>query len=134
MKHSLWITTFTLLVCLCVQATAAEHVVYRDPTAPVEQRIDSLLAAMTLEEKIDALGTNPSVPRLGLRLSGHIEGLHGVALGGPGNWATRKSIVLLKNTDDALPLDRHKLESVAVIGPYADRVLLDWYSGTPPYT
>jgi beta-glucosidase len=30
-------------------------------------------------------------------------------------------------------LDKAKLRSVAVIGPYADRVALDWYSGTPPY-
>jgi beta-glucosidase len=49
-------------------------------------------------------------------------------------WATRKSIVLLKNSHGVLPLDRKQLKSVAVIGPYADQVLLDWYSGTPPYT
>jgi beta-glucosidase len=59
---------------------------YRDPKVDPEQRISSLLAAMTLDEKIHALGTNPSVPRLDLRLSGHIEGLHGLALGGPGYW------------------------------------------------
>ncbi len=47
---------------------------------------------------------------------------------------TEKSIVLLKNTNNQLPLDRAKLKSIAVIGPYADEVLLDWYSGTPPYT
>lgn len=47
--------------------------------------------------------------------------------------ATRKSIVLLKNTSNTLPLNKEKLKSVAVIGPYADSVLLDWYSGTPPY-
>jgi beta-glucosidase len=33
-----------------------------------------------------------------------------------------------------LPLDAGKVKSIAVIGPYADTVLLDWYSGTPPYT
>src|SRR5713226_9765046 len=59
---------------------------YMDPAAPAEARIDSLIASMTLDEKIQALGTDPSVPRLGLRLSGHIEGLHGVALGGPADW------------------------------------------------
>jgi beta-glucosidase len=48
-------------------------------------------------------------------------------------WVTRKSIVLLKNSNDTLPLDRSRLQSVAVIGPFADQVLLDWYSGTPPY-
>jgi beta-glucosidase len=47
--------------------------------------------------------------------------------------ATDESIVLLKNEGNALPLDRSKLKSIAVIGPWADQVLLDWYSGTPPY-
>ena len=46
---------------------------------------------------------------------------------------TQESIVLLKNAENLLPLDKAKLRSVAVIGPYADRVALDWYSGTPPY-
>jgi len=47
--------------------------------------------------------------------------------------ATDKSVVLLKNEGNALPLDRAKLKTIAVIGPFADQVLLDWYSGTPPY-
>jgi beta-glucosidase len=46
---------------------------------------------------------------------------------------TRKSIVLLKNSAGLLPLDRTKVKSVAVVGPLANQVLLDWYSGTPPY-
>jgi beta-glucosidase len=46
--------------------------------------------------------------------------------------ATDESIVLLKN-NGILPLDKSKLKSIAVIGPFADQVLLDWYSGTPPY-
>jgi beta-glucosidase len=46
---------------------------------------------------------------------------------------------LLKNgavADGAklLPLDAKGLKSIAVIGPEADSVLLDWYSGTPPFT
>jgi beta-glucosidase len=47
--------------------------------------------------------------------------------------ATDESIVLLKNDNNTLPLDRKKLKTIAVIGPWADQVLLDWYSGTPPY-
>ena len=47
---------------------------------------------------------------------------------------TRKSIVLLKNSASLLPLERTKVRSIAVIGPLANTVLLDWYSGTPPYT
>jgi len=47
--------------------------------------------------------------------------------------ATDESIVLLKNEGNALPLDRTRLKTIAVIGPWTDQVLLDWYSGTPPY-
>ena len=47
---------------------------------------------------------------------------------------TRKSIVLLANRDRLLPLDRDTVKSIAVVGPLANTVLLDWYSGTPPYT
>jgi beta-glucosidase len=48
--------------------------------------------------------------------------------------ATDESIVLLKNEKNTLPLDRSKLKTIAVIGPWANTVLLDWYSGTPPYS
>jgi beta-glucosidase len=46
---------------------------------------------------------------------------------------TQKSIVLLKNSKGLLPLDKRALKSIAVIGPRSNEVLLDWYSGTPPY-
>ncbi|MCA0753643.1 glycoside hydrolase family 3 C-terminal domain-containing protein [Paenibacillus sp. N4] len=47
--------------------------------------------------------------------------------------AAKESIVLLKNENRALPLDSSKLGSVAVIGPLADVVYRDWYSGSLPY-
>jgi len=47
--------------------------------------------------------------------------------------ATDESIVLLKNENRTLPLDREKLKTIAVIGSWTNEVLLDWYSGTPPY-
>jgi len=46
---------------------------------------------------------------------------------------TAKSVVLLKNSMNLLPLNITKIKSIAVIGPRANEVLLDWYSGTPPY-
>jgi len=46
---------------------------------------------------------------------------------------TQKSIVLLKNSAGLLPLDRDRVKSIGVIGPLSNQVLLDWYSGTPPY-
>jgi len=45
-----------------------------------------------------------------------------------------ESVVLLKNQDNFLPLDKKKIKSIAVIGPLADVVHWDWYGGTPPYT
>jgi len=41
---------------------------------------------MTIDEKIECLHTNPSVPRLGIKGSGHVEGIHGLTQGGPGKW------------------------------------------------
>jgi beta-glucosidase len=52
----------------------------------METRIASLISQMTLAEKIDCLSTCPDVPRLGIKGSSHVEGLHGLALGGPGKW------------------------------------------------
>ena len=48
--------------------------------------------------------------------------------------ATRKSVVLLKNEGDILPLNRTKINRLAVVGERADDVLLDWYSGRPHYS
>ncbi len=46
---------------------------------------------------------------------------------------TAKSVVLLKNSRALLPLDASGLKKIAVIGPYADKIVQDWYSGTPAY-
>jgi beta-glucosidase len=62
---------------------------FQDPSLPIEARVDNILWLMSTEEKISALSTTPDVPRLGIRGSGHIEGLHGVAYGGPGGWEGR---------------------------------------------
>lgn len=47
--------------------------------------------------------------------------------------AAKQSIVLLKNENGALPLNRQELSKVAVIGPLADEAFRDWYSGTLAY-
>ena len=46
---------------------------------------------------------------------------------------TDESIVLLKNEGGLLPLAA-SAKKIAVIGPLADKVALDWYAGTPPFT
>jgi beta-glucosidase len=65
---------------------------FEDPNLPDEERIDDLVARLTLAEKVECLGTNPSVPRLGVKGSGHVEGLHGLALGGPGRWGGKRPV------------------------------------------
>ena len=45
--------------------------------------------------------------------------------------AARRSIVLLKNNNNLLPLDRSTLKSIAVIGPNANRVHLGGYTDNP---
>jgi beta-glucosidase len=59
---------------------------FQNPDASIEQRIDNILSLMTIDEKIECLDTNPSVPRLGIKGSGHVEGIHGLTQGGPGKW------------------------------------------------
>lgn len=46
---------------------------------------------------------------------------------------TEKSIVLLKDTNNLLPLNKGSLKSIAIIGAIADSVTKDWYGGTAPY-
>lgn len=46
---------------------------------------------------------------------------------------TAKSIVLLKNENQTLPINPQKMKKIAVVGPYADKIIYDWYSGTAPY-
>ncbi len=57
---------------------------------------------------------------------------------GPGDRAISEkmaleSVVLLKNENGLLPLNKAALKSIAVIGPLADVVHWDWYGGYPPY-
>jgi beta-glucosidase len=73
---------------------------FQNPSLSVEERIDNVLSLMTRQEKMDFLGKSLNLPRLGIHGSGteasppgsggQLEGLHGIALGGPGNWG-RKS-------------------------------------------
>jgi beta-glucosidase len=67
-----------------------QHYPFDNPNLPPEQRIDNLLSLMTLEEKIDCLGTDTGVPRLGVPNIGSSEGIHGVVQ--RGGWPGRPVI------------------------------------------
>jgi beta-glucosidase len=47
---------------------------------------------------------------------------------------TQEAIVLLKNQNNLLPLDKSKLKSIAVVGQRSNDVAWDWYSGAYPYS
>lgn len=47
--------------------------------------------------------------------------------------AAKQSIVLLKNDQGTLPLNKSSLSKLAIIGPLGDEAFRDWYSGTLPY-
>ena len=77
MKHAA--TLLCLLTCGLAPALAQQtHYPFNDPTLPMEKRIDNLLSLMTIDEKINCLGTNTGVPRLGVPNFGNSEGIHGV--------------------------------------------------------
>ncbi|WP_324720317.1 glycoside hydrolase family 3 C-terminal domain-containing protein [Salinimicrobium sp. HB62] len=92
---------FTILLALTVAPLWAQQAVehpFQNPQLDPEERIDNLLSLMTLDEKVIALSTNPSVPRLGVKGTGHVEGLHGLALGGPAGWEGRNREVQVTTT------------------------------------
>ncbi len=73
-------------------AAAQSQYPFQNPAMPMEDRVTNILSLLTLEEKIACFGTRPSVPRLGIVGTGHVEGLHGLAMGGPGGWGRPKVV------------------------------------------
>ncbi len=67
-----------LAAVLAAQQTAAPptEAPFRNPALPIERRVDAILAAMTLDEKLACLQTSTAVPRLGIPDMGGAEGLH----------------------------------------------------------
>jgi len=65
---------------------------FQDPSVDEEKRVENILSLMTLDEKIEALSTDPSVPRLKIKGCRHVEGLHGLSMGKIGNWGGNEPI------------------------------------------
>jgi beta-glucosidase len=85
------------LLCLCLvlagRVSFAQYKYpFQNPDIPVEDRITNLLSLMTLEEKVNCLSTVPTIARLGVKGTGHVEGLHGLAMGLEGNWGRRTPV------------------------------------------
>jgi beta-glucosidase len=85
MKHLIaLVALFLALTSLSAQPYPFNNIRLGD-----EERLDNLLSLMTLDEKIICLSTRPSAQRLGIKGTRIVEGLHGLALSGPANWAVR---------------------------------------------
>lgn len=55
---------------------------FRNPDLPAEQRIQALIALLTLDEKIALLSTSVGVPRLDIPSVENVEGIHGLVVTG----------------------------------------------------
>jgi len=118
-----------ILICLLLlsQAGFAQYQYpFQDPDLDSEKRIDNLLSIMTLDEKVACLSTKPDIPRLGVTGAGHVEGLHGLAKGGPSDWGQKdphvttifpQAIGLANTWDTAL------IRKVAEVEAYETRYL-----------
>ncbi|MDR3057953.1 MAG: fibronectin type III-like domain-contianing protein [Prevotella sp.] len=86
--------TLAVIICILFANTSSAQYIYpfQNTSLSEEKRLDNLLSIMTIDEKVNALSTKLGVPRLGIRSTGHSEGLHGMALGGPGNWGGFKMV------------------------------------------
>ena len=77
--------TLLLVVCLSSSRTYTQSTPpYKNPSLPMEQRVDDLVSRMTLEEKVSQMmnGAAP-IERLGVPdYEWWNEGLHGVARAG----------------------------------------------------
>jgi len=84
------ITGLLLLAALITASPRAQYQYpFQNPDLPIEDRVNNIISLMTLEEKVAFLSSRPGVPRLGITAMGHVEGLHGLAMGGPSNWGRR---------------------------------------------
>ena len=104
----------SLLLVLCISATVYNLMAqqkpyefsFRNPSLPIEERVNDLVSRMTLQEKADQLlYTAPAIPRLGIpAYTWWNEALHGVARAG---YATvfPQSITIANSWDEALLLN-----------------------------
>ena len=132
MKNLILHTIFLLTLTLGM-AQQKKQYPFQDATLDSEKRIDNLLSLMTLDEKIQALSTKPSIPRLGVVGTGHVEGLHGLALGGPGEWGGKNKQPLPTTTfPQAYGLgetwDTELLQKVAQVEGYETRYAFQKYN------
>ena len=104
----------------------AQNYPFQNPNLSINERVDNIISLLTLDEKISCLSTNPSVPRLGIVGTSHVEGLHGLAKGGPSNWGQRDPVtttIFPQAIGLAESWDPEVLKRVATIESYETRYI-----------
>ncbi len=76
------------LFLLWLTASSQEYP-FQDTRLSEDERIKNLLSLMNTDEKVSCLSTRIAVPRLGVKGTRTVEGLHGLAYSGPANWAVK---------------------------------------------
>jgi beta-glucosidase len=77
-----------VIIILC-NHLEAQKIPFRNLGLGEKERIDNLILLMNLDEKLTCLSTRFLIPRLGIKDTRTIEGLHGVAYSGSANWAVK---------------------------------------------
>ena len=88
--YLLSVSCFFLAIAPCVSAQS--NYPFQNPNLPLEERVNNIISLMTVDEKAAFVSSSPSVSRLGIKRMGHVEGLHGLARGGPSNWGRRSPV------------------------------------------
>jgi beta-glucosidase len=107
---------------------------FKDPSQPVDMRVQDLISRMTLEEKATQLGhTAPAIPRLGVpEYNWWNEGLHGVARAGVAT-VFPQAIGMAASWDASLMHDVADVISTEFRAKYVEKVHpnggTDWYRG-----
>lgn len=84
------IAVAALVLALAPGVTPTQNNPFQNTKLSDDERLDNLISLMTLDEKLNHLSPMlPGIPRLGVHGTRTVEGLHGLALSGPANWAVK---------------------------------------------
>ena len=75
MKRQRQTRIFFFITCLLyISGTLlAQKYPFQNPNLSIEERVNNIVSLMTLDEKIRCFSTDPSVPRLNIKGSRHVE-------------------------------------------------------------
>lgn len=124
-------TIFSVVAAVAIigfNAKSAYNYAFQDTTLSDEARIESLINLLTIDEKINLLGTSMGVPRLGIPNAGTTEGLHGITMGGPArDGAGRPTTIYMQAYGLGETWDEALVERLAS----HDADVARWYSQSP---